>query len=107
MKKLILTGIVTLGLGLTAANANSAVEALDRHLVAMDYDIEGPGLGEFTEAKYQKIKAARVATAASQATTLERVLENACRSIRDCEDPYVDWSLKAGQLKSEERRNIF
>jgi len=92
MNKLILTGILTLGLGLTAANANSAAEGLDRHLVAMDYDIEGPGIGEFTEEKYQEIKAARVAkvAAASHATTLERVLENACRSIRDCEDPYVD-----------------
>lgn len=90
MKNLILTGILTLGLGLTAANAYGAAEALDRHLVAMDYDIEGPGVGEFTEAKYQEIKAARVATASSEATTLERVLEAASRSIRDCEDPYVD-----------------
>jgi hypothetical protein len=90
MKKLILTGILTLGLGLTAANAYGAAEALDRHLVAMDYDVEGPGIGEFTEEKYQEIKAARVANTVSEATTLERILENACRSIRDCEDPYVD-----------------
>ena len=89
MKNLILTGILTLGLGLTAANAYGAAEALDRHLVAMDYDIEGPGVGEFTEATYQEFKAARaekVATA-SQPTTLEKVLDAAFRSTRDCEDP--------------------
>ncbi|HEY9128980.1 MAG TPA: hypothetical protein VIN02_04020 [Sulfurovum sp.] len=90
MKNLIFTGILTLGLGLTAANAYSAAEALDRHLVAMDYDMEGPGIGEFTEEKYQETKTKKVATAVSEATTLERVLENASRSIRDFEDPYVD-----------------
>lgn len=94
MKNLLLTGILTLGLGLTAVNANSATEALDRHLVAMDYDIagEGPGIGQFTEEKYQKIKAARAAkvAAASQSTTLEKILESAFRSTRTCEDPYVD-----------------
>ena len=94
MKNLILTGLLTLGLALTTANANSAAEALDRHLVAIDYDIagEGPGIGEFTEAKYQKIKAARAAkvSGASQSTTLEKILESAFRSTRTCEDPYVD-----------------
>ena len=94
MKNLILTGLLTLGLGLTTANANSATEALDRHLVAIDYDIagEGPGIGEFTEAKYQKIKAARAAKLAtvSQPTHLEKILEEAFRSTRTCEDPYVD-----------------
>ncbi len=97
MKKLFLTGMLTLGLGLTAANANSALETLDRHLEAIDYDIagEGPGIGEFTEAKYQEIKAERaekVATAA-EPTTLERVLEAAFRSTRDCEDPCVDYNI--------------
>lgn len=94
MKNLFLTGMLTLGLGLTAANANSAAEALDRHLVAIDYDITGeePGIGEFTEAKYQEIKAARVATV-SQPTHLERILEEAFRSTRDCEDPCVDYNI--------------
>ena len=94
MKNLLLTGMLTLGMGLTAANANSAAEALDRHLVAMDYDIagEGPGIGQFTEAKYQEIKAARVqkVASASQSTTLEKILESAFKSTRNCEDPYVD-----------------
>ncbi|MEN8221447.1 MAG: hypothetical protein ABFS56_34930 [Pseudomonadota bacterium] len=91
MKNLLLTGILTLGLGLTAANANSASEALDRHLVAIDYDIagEGQGIGEFTEAKYQEIKAAKVANV-SQPTQLERILKEAFRSTRTCEDPCVD-----------------
>lgn len=94
MKNLLLTGVLTLGLGLTAANANGAAEALDRHLVAMDYDIvgEGTGIGEYTEAKYQVIKAARVATV-SQPTHLERILEKAFRSTRDCEDPCVDYNI--------------
>lgn len=94
MKNLLLTGVLTLGLGLTAANANTAAEALDRHLVAIDYDIvgEGPGIGEYTEAKYQEIKAARVATV-SQPTHLERILEEAFRSTRDCEDPSVDYNI--------------
>ena len=84
MKNLLLTGVLTLGLGLTAANANTAAEALDRHLVAIDYDIagEGPGIGEYTEAKYQEIKVARVATV-SRPTHLERILEEAFRSTRD------------------------
>jgi hypothetical protein len=60
----------------------------------MDYDIagEGPGIGEFTEAKYQEIKAARASkiAAASQPTTLEKILESAFRSTRTCEDPCVD-----------------
>jgi hypothetical protein len=94
MKNLLLAGMLTLGLGLTVANANSAAEGLDRHLVAMDYDIagEGPGIGEFTEAKYQEIKAARAAKVAtvSQPTKLEKILEDAFRSTRNCEDPYVD-----------------
>ena len=94
MKNLFLTGLLTLGLGLTAANANSAAETLDRLLVAMDYDIagEGAGIGEFTEAKYQEIKAARAAkvATASQPTNLERFLEKEFKSTRDCEDPYVD-----------------
>ena len=91
MKKLLLTGLLTLGLGLTAANANSAAETLDIHLAAMDYDIagEGQGIGEFTEAKYQAAKEARVATV-SQPTDLERFLEKEFKSTRDCEDPYVD-----------------
>jgi len=59
MKNLLLTGVLTLGLGLTSVNANTAEEALDRHLVAMDYNIEGPEIGEFKEEKYQKIKAER------------------------------------------------
>jgi hypothetical protein len=94
MKNLFLAGMLILGLVLTSANANSAAEALDRHLVAMDYDIagEGPGVGEFTEAKYQEIKAARAAKVAtvSEPTHLERILEDAFRSTRNCEDPYVD-----------------
>ena len=94
MKNLLLTGMVTLGLVLTSANANSAAEALDRHLVAMDYDIagEGPGIGEFTEAKYQEIKAARAAKVAtvSQPTHLEKILESAFKSTRTCEDPCID-----------------
>ena len=94
MKNLLLTGMLTLGMGLTAVNANSATEALDRHLVAMDYDIagEGPGIGQFTEAKYKEIKAARVATV-SQPTQMEKILKEACRSTRDCEGPYVDYNI--------------
>ena len=95
MKNLLLAGMLTLGLGLTVANANSAAEGLDRHLVAMAYDDiagEGPEIGEFTEAKYEEIKAARAAKVATvlQPTKLERILEEAFRSSRTCEDPYVD-----------------
>ena len=94
MKKLFLTGMLTLGLGLTSANANSAFEALDKHLVAIDYDIagEGMGIGEYTEAKYQESKTARVSTV-SQPTHLERILEEAFRSTRDCECPNVDYNV--------------
>jgi len=93
MKNLFLTGMLTLGLGLTAANANSAAEALDRHLVAMNYDPvgEGPRIGKFTEAKYQDIKTERAAkvTTVLQPTHLEKILEEAFRSTRNCEDPCV------------------
>jgi hypothetical protein len=94
MKKLFLTGMLTLGLGLTYANANSAFEALDRHLVAIDYDIagEGPGIGEYTEAKYQQSKTVRVATV-SEPNHLEGILEEAFRSTRNCEGPYACYNI--------------
>ncbi len=51
MKNLLLTGVLILGLGFTTLNANSAAKELDRHIVAMDYNTEGVGIGEFTKEK--------------------------------------------------------
>lgn len=94
MKNLLLTGILTLGLGLTAVNANTAAEALDRHLVKNEFDLplEGPRVCEFSEAKYQEIKTARTVKVASvsQPTSLDRILQNAFESSRTCEDHYIN-----------------
>ena len=94
MKKLFLTGMLTLGLGLTTASANTTLEALERHLATIDYDIagEGPGIGEYTEAKYQESKIVKVATV-SEPNHLERILEEAFRSTRNCEGPYACYNI--------------
>lgn len=93
MKNLFLTTVVTLGLGLTAVNANMSAEILDRHLAGIDYDIagEGSGIGEFTEEKYHEIKAERTRGIATleKPTEMEVILENAFKSNRTCEDQYA------------------
>ncbi|MEA2047574.1 MAG: hypothetical protein U9O64_03915 [Campylobacterota bacterium] len=93
MKNLFLKTVVTLGLGLTAVNANMSAGILDRHLAGIDYDIagEGVGIGEFTEEKYQEIKADRSPSIATleKPTDMEVILDNAFKSNRTCEDHYA------------------